>query len=57
MIPRLVVYRIQWHRSRWLFWLRRWQAELDTGDLNPPDAIRAHTRRGAERRARRKWGV
>lgn len=49
MIPATTIYRIQPHRSRWLFWLRRWQAE--TVDDYGLDAVRAHTRRGIERRA------
>lgn len=49
MLPATTIYRIQPHRSRWMFWLRRWQAEtVDDYGLN---AVRAHTRRGIERRA------
>lgn len=66
MIPEtpVLVYRVQTAASRWRFWLRRWQAEIDTSAhegaraYRVPNAVRGHFRWVAElrgRRVRRRW--
>jgi hypothetical protein len=55
----VMVYRVQQHKPWWRFWLRRWQAELDTSQhdwprsYRIPNAVRGHFRWIAEVRGRR----